>query len=130
MGLIGVNERKPHWSIAPGFILLAGTSASVAFSMVAYPLQKVQAARFGAPITYREFLASPSSKRFYVPSIWEICKTGGLYRGFLSHSLRMIPGPSVALIIFEAVRRKFAPKGEGVWGGQVVVPVLKAGMSM
>lgn len=122
-GLIGVNERKPHWSIAPGFVLLAGTSASVAFSMVAYPLQKVQAARFRAPITYHELLASPSSKRFYVPSMWEICKRGGLFRGFLSHSLRMIPGSSVALVIFEAVRRKFAPEGEGVWGGQVVVPV-------
>jgi len=61
--------------------------------------------------------------RTYVPSIWEIAKRGGLYRGFVSHSLRMIPGASVTLIIFEAVRRKFALEGEGVWGGQVVVPM-------
>ena len=124
-GLIGVNERKPHWSIAPGFVLLAGTSASVAFSTVAYPMQNIQAARFRVPITYRDFLASPSTMRVYVPSLWEIIKRGGLYRGFIRHSLRMIPGSSVALIIFEAVRRKFAPEGEGVWGGQVVVPIYR-----
>lgn len=124
VGLVGINERKPHGSIAPGFVLLAGMSASVAFSVVAYPMQKVQATRFRAPITYREFLATPSSVRVsYVPSLTEILKRGGLYRGFLSHSLRMIPGSSVALIIFEAVRQKFAAEGEGVWGGQVVVPI-------
>jgi hypothetical protein len=112
-GLIG-DERKPHWSIAPGFVLLAGTSASIAFSTVAYPMQNIQAARFRVLITYRDFLASPSTMRVYVPSLWEIINRGGLYRGFMRHSLRMIPGSSIALIIFEAVRRKFAPEGEGV----------------
>ena len=124
-GLIHLNEEKPHWSIAPGFVLLAGTSASVAFSIVAYPMRKIQQARFRVPITYREFLASPSTMRVYIPTLWKIVNRGGLYRGFLRHSVSMIPGLSVALIIFEAVRRKFALEGEGMWGGEVVVPISR-----
>lgn len=124
-GLINPNEKKPHWSIAPAFVLLAGTSASIAYSAVAYPMQKLQQAKFKIPTSYRQFLSSPSLIRTYTPTLVEVVRRGGLYRGFIWHAVRMIPGSSVALIIFEGVRRKFAPDGEGIWGGEVVVPARK-----
>lgn len=121
-GLIDFNERKPHWSISPAFVILAGSSASLAHSFVAYPMAQFQQARYKVPMLYREFLSSPSSMRVYRPSLLQLLRRGGLYRGFLAQSIKMIPSTSVALIIFEGVRRKFAPGGEGVWGGEVVVP--------
>jgi len=124
-GLLNPNEKKPHWSIAPAFVLLAGTSASLAYSVVAFPMQKIQQAKFKIPTSYRQFLASPSLIRTYTPKLAEVVRRGGLYRGFMWHAIRMIPGSSVALIIFEGVRRKFAPAGEGIWGGEVVVPTCK-----
>ena len=121
--LISLNERKPHWSISPAFVILAGSCASLAHSVVAFPMQKLQRARHKVPMSYREFLSSPSSMRVYRPSLSELIHGGELYRGFLRQSVRMIPSTSVALIIFEGVRRKFAPGGEGAWGGEVVVPI-------
>jgi hypothetical protein len=122
-GLIAANERKPHWSIAPAFVILAGSTASFAYSTAAYPMQKAQQARFRVPTSYRNFLSSPSALRVYTPTLRQVIQRGGLYRGFLGHAVRMIPSSSVALIIFEGVRRKFAPTSEGIWGGEVVVPV-------
>jgi hypothetical protein len=116
------NEKKPHWSISPAFVLLAGTSASLAYSAVSYPMQKIQQAKFRVPTSYRQFLSAPSLIRTYTPTLLEVVRRGGLYRGYMLHAVRMIPGSSVALIIFEGVRRKFAPDGEGIWGGEVVVP--------
>jgi len=113
-GLIGLNERKPHWSISPTFVLLAGSTASLAYSVIAFPMLRIQQATFKSPVSYREFLSSPSLVRHYTPSLIQLIKRGGLYTGFFRHSLRMIPGSSVALVIFEAVRRKFAPDGEGI----------------
>ena len=124
-GQINTNERKPHWSISPAFVILAGSSASLAHSFVAFPMQKFQQARYRVPMSYRDFLSSPSVMRLYRPSLWELIQRGGLYRGFLRQSVRMIPSTSVALIIFEGVRRKFAPGGEGIWGGEVVVPITR-----
>jgi hypothetical protein len=121
-GIIDTSERRPHWSIAPVFVVLAGSSASMAYSTVSYPLQKAQQARFKVPSSFRAFLASPSAVRVYTPTLRQVIARGGLYRGFLGHAVRMIPSSSVALIIFEGVRRKFAPEGEGIWGGEVVVP--------
>src|SRR5437762_1717941 len=104
------------------------TSSSLAYSAVAYPMQKIQQAKFKIPASYRQFLASPSMIRTYTPKLVEVVRRGGLYRGFMWHTIRMIPGSSVALIIFEGVRRKFAPDGEGIWGGEVVVPTRKDGI--
>jgi len=124
-GALSANERKPHWSISPAFVVLAGSSASMAYSFVSYPFQKIQKTRYRGPTTYREFVSSPSAMRVYHPRLEEILRRGGLYRGFLGHAVRIIPSTSVALIVFEAFRRKFAPEGEGVWGGEVVVPLQK-----
>ena len=121
-GLVSANERKPHWSISPAFVILAGSSASLAHSFIAFPMQKLQHARYRVPLSYRKFLSSPSTMRMYRPGLWELIRRGGLYRGFLTQSVKMIPSTSVALIIFEGVRRKFAPDGDGIWGGEVVVP--------
>jgi len=85
----------------------------------------IQQTRFKVPTTYREFISSPSAIRVYHPNLSQILGRGGLYRGFLGHAVRMIPSSSVALIVFEGVRRKFAPEGEGVWGGEVAVPIEK-----
>jgi len=119
------NSKKPHWALSPLFVLLAGSSASIAHSLVSYPLTKIQRAKFKIRTSYRAFLASPSYSGSYVPTTWQVLKRGGLYKGFGMNALRMIPGSSVALIIFEGVRRRFAPEGEGVWGGDVVVPSHK-----
>ena len=122
---MSVNEQKPHWSLSPGFVIIAGTSASLAHSLVSFPMQKIQVARHAVPVSYREFISSPSKLRLYKPSVMQIIKEGGLYRGFLWKSIRLIPGLSIALIIFEAARRKFAPSGEGIWGGEIVVPAAR-----
>jgi hypothetical protein len=123
--VIPPNERQPHWILSPAFVIIAGTSASLAHSIVAFPMAKIQAARHAAPVSYRAFISSPSKLRLYQPSIVQILREGGLYRRFFRSSVRLIPGSSIALIIFEGVRRKFAPDGEGFWGGEVVVPVTR-----
>jgi hypothetical protein len=116
------NEMKPHWSLSPLFIILAGSSASIAFSAISFPLNKIQQGTANATISFRDFVSSPSiDKR--ITNVFKFIREGGLYRGFLGHAVRMIPGPSVALIIFEGMRRNFAPEGEGVWGGDIVVPI-------
>lgn len=122
-GLISANERKAHWALSPAFVLLAGSTASIAYSAVSFPLQKIQQTRFKVPTSYRQFLSAPSLVRVYTPSLVQVVRRGGLYRGFLGHAVRMIPSSSVALIVFEGVRRGFAPGGEGIWGGDVVVPI-------
>jgi hypothetical protein len=118
------NEKRPHWSISPFFVILAGCSASIGFSTISFPFNRIQQATVKSTPTFREFVSSPSKEKI-VPSVLTVIRRGGLYRGFSWHALRMIPGPSVALIIFEAVRRKSAPEGEGVWGGDVVVPITR-----
>ena len=125
MAFMSANEQKPHWSLSPAFVIIAGTSASLAHSLVSFPMQKIQEARHAVPVSYREIISSPSKLRLYKQSVWQIIKDGGLYRGFFWKSVTLIPGSSIALIIFEAVRRKFAPGGERIWGGEVVVPLTR-----
>src|SRR5208282_1090083 len=43
-GLINANERNPHWSISPAFVILAGSSASLSHSFIAFPMTKLQQA--------------------------------------------------------------------------------------
>lgn len=124
---------KPHYAIEPAFLFLAGLGASIAQSLVIYPLHHVQVEHW----THLEELDSQAGRlrhtsrleghrkwrmmRIYYRAYqetWQQCvraaaeDTGGkitkwLYRGFWWNTVRQLPSTSAGLIIFELVRRKY-----------------------
>lgn len=129
----GITTIKPHYAIEPGFLFLAGLGASVAQSLVIYPLHHVQVEHW----THLEELDSQANRLRHTPRLeghgqwrmmrvyyrayietWQACtqaaavETGGkvgrwLYRGFWWSTMRQLPSTSAGLIIFELVRRKY-----------------------
>ena len=124
---------KPHYAIEPGFLFLAGLSASIAQSTVIYPLHHVQVEHWQhleeLDIQAERFrhrprpTGNPSWRmmRLYYKAYqetWQQCvetaakESGGnlrtwLYRGFWWNTMRQLPSTSAGLIIFELVRRKY-----------------------
>lgn len=123
----------PHYAIEPGFLFLAGLSASVAQSLVIYPLHHLQVEHWEhlevldqQATKLRLTPRTPSEKRWRMlrnyyrayQLTWQDCKdtttreSGGniarwLYRGFWWNTVRQLPSTSAGLIIFELVRRKY-----------------------
>lgn len=128
-----ITTIKPHYAIEPGFLFLAGLAASVAQSVVIYPLHHVQVEHWA----HLEELDSQASRLRHTPRLaghqkwrmmriyyqayqqtWQQCvraaaeETSGrigrwLYRGFWWNTMRQLPSTSAGLIIFELVRRKY-----------------------
>lgn len=128
-----VSTVKPHYAIEPTFLFLAGLSASIAQSVVIYPLHHVQVEHW----QHLEELDSQATRLRHGPRLeghekwrmlkvyyrayqetWQQCvdaaakETKGnlgrwLYRGFWWHAIRQVPSTSAGLIIFELVRRKY-----------------------
>jgi len=119
---------RPHYSLEPIFLLLAGFSASVTQQAIQHPLAKIQDVHYGRleSIDYASKLQHASALREYAHSYErtfaqckkQATKVGGwnnwLYKGFVRNTLRQVPSTAAGLIVFELVRRKFGDAGEAI----------------
>lgn len=127
----GVAQRKPHWLIAPTFLLISGLAASVAHTSMHYPLSKIQEihlARLESSdyrARYEEKFAKRHAFSIYASEYWRTAKqcsfvaakNGGwrrwLFKGIASTAIRGAPATSFGLIIFESFRSHFAGSNMG-----------------
>lgn len=131
---------KPHYAIEPTFLFLGGISASIAQSLVIYPLHHVQIEHFlhleeldAQAVRFRHTPRLHGHERWRMMRVyykayqetWQQCKeaarkeTAGnlrnwLYRGFWWNTVRQLPSTSAGLIIFELVRRKYGQVSDEV----------------
>jgi hypothetical protein len=115
---------KPHYTLEPAFLLLAGMSASITSQLVQHPLAELQDVHYHRleALDYQAHRESRPSKiihRYYhaYEETFQQCKVlarraGGwrryLYKNFFKSTIRQVPSTSAGLIIFELVRRKYA----------------------
>ena len=128
---------KPYYAIEPGFLLLAGMTASIAQQFVLYPLSTFQTLHYERledldkrAVTLQNSHDEPLARRgrmlraYYraYEETWKQARTqlmgdGGmrqwLYRGFWWFTIRQVPSTSAGLIIFELVRRRYGQAGQG-----------------
>lgn len=126
----GTKAIKPHYSIEPTFLLLAGMSATIIQQVVQYPLALIQEVHYGR-LESLDLLARSTPSRSQVVRNYRQAyeetylecsvlarRFGGwrtwLYRGFLTNTLRQVPSTSAGLVIFELVRRRYADESEAV----------------
>lgn len=124
---------RPHYALEPGFLMLAGISASFAQQTVLHPLTLIQTRHYerleDLDTQAKKLQNTPSRgrmlKAYYhaYQETWKQCKReanpyGGLRRwafsGFWWSTIRQVPSTSAGLIIFELVRRKYGMSGDEV----------------
>lgn len=127
----GVPLIKPHYAVEPCFLMIAGITASIAQQAIQYPLSMIQDLHFGR-LEYLDHQASLDLSRMRMlrhyynayQETYKRCKKratriGGwrrwLFRGFVRSAVRQVPSTSAALVIFEALRRKYANLTEVVF---------------
>ena len=126
----GISVIKPHYSIEPIFLMLAGITASVTQQIVQHPVTLVQSIHYWSltPLDTQtklnpanlELLRNEYSayKKIYEQCSIRAQRAGGwrcwLYRGFLWNTLKQVPSTSAGLVIFELVRRRYSNEAEGV----------------
>jgi hypothetical protein len=127
-----VQTIRPHYALEPGFLMLAGVSASVVQQSILFPLTLVQNRHFerleDLDKQAKHIAESPKAHRgrmmraYYhaYQETWKQCKIEArpygtisrwLYRGFWWNTMRQVPSTSAGLIIFELVRRKYGTAG-------------------
>lgn len=121
---------RPHYTLEPIFLLLAGISASITSQLIMHPLTEIQDVHYRR-LEALDFQAHQESQpsrivsRYYhaYEETFAQCKTlakkaGGwrryLYRDFFMGTVRQVPSTSAGLIVFELVRRKYAFENEEV----------------
>lgn len=131
---------KPHYAIEPSFLFLGGISASIAQSIIIYPLHHVQTEHFlhleeldAQAVRLRNSARLHGHERWRMMRVyyrayqetWQQCKAAArkdngaglrnwLYRGFWWNTVRQLPSTSAGLIIFELVRRKYGQASDEV----------------
>ena len=126
---------RPHYALEPGFLMLAGMTASVMQQLVLYPLSTLQTLHYERLEELDKkavkLQQTPSATRgrmlraYYhaYQATWRQSKLqavnkGGvprwLFRGFWWFTIRQVPSTSAGLIIFELVRRKYGLTGDEV----------------
>ena len=125
-----IDLIKPHYTIEPAFLGLAGITASVAQQTVSHPLSRVQEVYFRsiealdreAKMSKHSYEVLQSHLRRYERT-FELCasrvkKAGNwrkwLYRGFWWNTIRQVPSTAAGLIIFELVRKRYGITAEEV----------------
>jgi hypothetical protein len=124
---------RPHYTMEPAFLMLAGMTASVAQQFVLFPLSTIQTLHFGRleeldkKAINLQHSSSASRGRMlqaYYHAYQETWRqsrvhaagVGGmrswLFRGFWYFTIRQIPSTSAGLVIFELVRRKYGTSGD------------------
>lgn len=121
---------RPHYTLEPFFLLLAGVSASISSQLIQHPLTEIQDVHYRR-LEALDFQAHHENKpsqimRRYYHAYEETfiqCKrlalrAGGwrkyLYRDFFMSTVRQVPSTSAGLIVFELVRRKYSFENEEV----------------
>ncbi|GAB7356009.1 hypothetical protein MBLNU459_g6633t1 [Dothideomycetes sp. NU459] len=121
---------EPHYLMEPGFLLLAGVSASMLQQTVSHPLTAIQDLHFQRLAILDEQMQEKPSKakslqlyaRAYQKT-WMQCairakRSGGwirwLYQDFWMSTLRQVPSTSAGLIVFEVFRRKYGWESNAV----------------
>lgn len=121
---------RPHFTLEPAFLLLAGISASITSQLIMHPLTEVQDVHYRR-LEALDFQAHQENKpsrimlRYYhaYEETFAQCKrlakrAGGwrkyLYRDFFMSTIRQVPSTSAGLIVFELVRRKYSFENEEV----------------
>ncbi|KAI9669124.1 MAG: hypothetical protein M1831_000716 [Alyxoria varia] len=115
---------KPHYTMEPTFLLLAGVAASVTQQVVQHPLTAVQNVHYNRleSLDYAARLEQPHAHmmRSYYKAYKETFRQcqrqasrgGGwrawLYKGVLGTTVRQVPSTSAGLIVFELVRRRYS----------------------
>ncbi|KAF7595127.1 hypothetical protein BBP40_007094 [Aspergillus hancockii] len=127
----GVPLIKPHYTLEPCFLMVAGVAASVAQQIIQHPLSIIQNLHV-ARLEYLDHQASlhPSRRQmlqlYYLAyrETYKRCekkatRIGGwrhwLYRGFVRNAIRQVPSTSAGLVIFELVRRKYANLADALY---------------
>lgn len=121
---------KPHYTIEPAFILIAGIVASITQQVVQHPIQTVQNVHCSRleSLDYAarlEKAPSPALNLYYkaYQDTFTQCKgyaleAGGwrrwLYKDLLGSTLRQVPSTSAGLIVFELIRRRYATEADSV----------------
>lgn len=121
---------EPHYLMEPGFLLLAGVTASVLQQFVSHPVTHIQDLYFQRLATLddqmREKPSRAKSLQLYsraYQKTWMQCvirakHNGGwvrwLYQGFWMSTLRQVPSTSAGLIVFEVFRRKYGWESSAV----------------
>jgi hypothetical protein len=121
---------KPHYTLEPTFLLLAGVSASITSQLIQHPLTELQTVHYRRleALDYQAHMESRPSRivsRYYhaYEETFRQCRKiakiqGGwrryLYKGFFMTTIKQVPSTSAGLIVFELVRRKYAFESEEV----------------
>ncbi|EWC43524.1 hypothetical protein DRE_07486 [Drechslerella stenobrocha 248] len=125
---------KPHWTLEPMFILLAGAGASFTSQAIFHPFNQVQ----NVHLRQLEFMdRTTATARNNHPYKWwarysdayrqtyldckSLANTNNgwrkwLYQGYLLNTVKSTPGTAAVLIVFELVRRRF---GEDVGAASI-----------
>ncbi|SLM34297.1 mitochondrial carrier [Lasallia pustulata] len=126
----GVLIIRPHFTLEPAFLMLAGVRASIMQQTVQHPLNLIQSLHYGRLESLdHQAKLQPSGRQmldnYYraYEKTFEQCQiqakgSGGwrkwLYRGFFINSLKQVPSTSAGLVIFELVRRRYGNDAEAV----------------
>ncbi|EAT92525.2 hypothetical protein SNOG_01030 [Parastagonospora nodorum SN15] len=121
---------RPHYTLEPIFLLLAGMSASITSQLIMHPLTEVQDVHYRRleALDFQAHYENRPSRimsRYYhaYEETFAQCKklakrAGGwrkyLYRDFFMGTIRQVPSTSAGLIVFELVRRKYSFENEEV----------------
>ena len=121
---------KPHYTIEPSFLMLAGISAAVVQQIIQHPLALVQEIHYSRLESMDRMARKMSSRtqilrgyyrayeKTYERCLRQAKQSGGwrtwLYRGFSMGTMKQIPSTSAGLIIFELVRRRYGVETEAV----------------
>ncbi|KAH7406257.1 mitochondrial carrier domain-containing protein [Phaeosphaeria sp. MPI-PUGE-AT-0046c] len=121
---------RPHYTLEPIFLLLAGISASISSQLIMHPLTEIQDVHYRR-LEALDFQAHQEARpsrivsRYYhaYEETFRQCRrlakrAGGwrsyLYRDFFMGTIRQVPSTSAGLIVFELVRRKYSFENEEV----------------
>ena len=115
---------RPHYSIEPTFLLIAGIFASIAQQTIQHPIATIQQIHYGrlesldyaAKLEHRQSSMLTVYYKAYAKTFQQcqrmVSKVGGwrawLYKDFLWTTARQTPSTSAGLIIFELVRRRYS----------------------
>lgn len=121
---------RPHYTLEPIFLLLAGACASVTQQSVLHPLSKIQQVYYTQleSIDYVEKIkhhekSTTDAYRHGYEKTYQQCKkqaskVGGwrrwLWRGLAINTLRQVPSTSAGLFVFEIFRRRMGEQSEEV----------------
>lgn len=127
----GVPLIKPHYSLEPCFLMLAGMAASIAQQAVQHPLSSIQNIHYSR-LEYLDHQANLISTKGQMMQVYysayqetfkrcrrRAARAGGwrkwLFQGFVGNALRQVPSTSAGLVIFELVRRKYANMADAIY---------------